>query len=446
VGFAAGAVLLELLANATPTRRTLVLSEQYAAIATGIVTYVYSQSGAQMSGVSKDDGSRGQVAWFTNTWVRFSVLHQARSATYPAASLYIMFSQQDSDVAFYGDNDGTVFLSSVVVAGLQRSAAFNRQFLEHLFGAVRTTGLFGFRPARVERTDYVKNGWGPYFNGSMGEHCCTESGIQPHYQANMHAQLILGGFITGKHSLFIDKVHEALRRLMAAFPDAWHWTEYMSEELAHMLLPLSWLYRVRRTPEVLGWLQRIAADLISHQRPCGAISEYLGPPGLGDLPPPDNAGYGKGEGSLIQSDDDPAADLLYTQNFALMSLHEAYAATGDPALSAARDKLIDFFVRVQATVDVPAGSADAVARLNGTWFRGFDIDKWEYWASTTDWAYGPWETENGWTVGWVTATISLRALNSSFWDASAFVAETIQGDEELIGTICQDFLGDALCV
>jgi hypothetical protein len=418
VGFAAGAVLLEQLGKSARAGTTSSPdeAEQYKAIAIGIVTYVYGQSGAQMAGVSKDDGSRGQVAWFTNTW--------------------------DADVAFYGDNDGTVFLSSVAVAGLQRSTAFTRPFLSHAFGAVRTTGVYGFRPARVERTDYVKNGWAAYFNGTMAE---TDGGAQPHYQANMHAQLLLAGHLTGKHSLFVDRVHEALRRLMGAYPDGWQWTEYMSEELAHMLLPLAWLYRLRSTPEVLGWLHRIAADLISHQRPCGAISEYLGPPGLGNLPPPDNAGYGKGEGSLIQSDDDPAADLLYTQNFAVMSLHEAYAATGDPSLSAARDGLIAFFVRVQATVGLPAGTADPVARLNGTWFRGFDVDKWEYWASTTDWAYGPWETENGWTIGWVAATMSLRELSSSFWDASNFVAETIQSDPGMIHAVCQDFLGDALC-
>lgn len=402
-GLAAGAALLGAKAE-----------RDYARIALEVVTYVYVHSQAQMAGVSKDDGSRGQVGWFTNSW--------------------------DDDVAFYADNDGTVFLSAVLVAGLQNSSAFNRRFLDHLFGAARTTGVFGFRPARVERTDYVANGWQHYFEYRGGE---FEPGAQPHYQANMWALLLWGSAETGKQRLFVDRVEESLRRLMNAYPTRWRWTEYLSEELAHMLLPLAWLYRVRPTATVLSWLRTIAFDLISHQRPCGAIGEFLGTEGLGDLPPPaSNAAFGTGEGSLLQTEDDPVADLLYTQNFALMSLHEAWAATGDARLAAASDRLADFLVRTQAHVSSEGGPT---RRLQGAWFRAFDVDKWEYWASNCDAGYGPWETENGWTIGWVSATLSLRALNSSFWEASMPVASAIRADQPLVDAVCADFLNASLC-
>ena len=54
----------------------------------------------------------------------------------------------------------------------------------------------------------------------------------------------------------------------------------------------------------------------------------------------------------MQENGDPSADLLYSQNFALMSLHEAAHAVGleTPAglrYSAAVDKLAEFFVRAQ---------------------------------------------------------------------------------------------------
>ena len=312
--------------------------------------------------------------------------------------------------------------------------------LNHLFGAVRTTGIYGFRPARVEKADYVKNGWEMYHKGTLTEH---DGGSQPHYQANMHAMLILGGRITQKESLFVDRVQEAMRRMMALPTTEWRWTEYLSEELAHLLLPLSWLYRLRPTPEVKGWLDVIASSLLARQRPCGAITEFLGTQGLGDTPPPsDNAAFGLGEGSLIQEDADPAADLLYTQNFALVAFTEAFAATGDAAMKAARDKLIDFFLRAQAR----APATGPASRLEGTWFRAFDVEKWEYWASTTDWAYGPWETENGWTVGWVSAAVSLAAKQSSFWDAMEPFVQRVRADPSVVQAMCLSYLTPAFCV
>ena len=124
-----------------------------------------------------------------------------------------------------------------------------------------------------------------------------------------------------------------------------------------------------------------------------------------------------------------------------MSLHEAYAATGDSAIKAARDRLIDFFIRVQAR-----SSSPNVSRLNGTWFRAFDVEKWEYWGSTNDVAYGPWETENGWTLGWASATMSLAKMESSFWDASAPFAKYLHERPEIVMAACLDFLPQHLCV
>lgn len=65
VGFAAGAALLRARADAT--------SPLYADVATGIVRYVYNQSGAHLTSGSpflsgNSSGARGLVVWFTNTW------------------------------------------------------------------------------------------------------------------------------------------------------------------------------------------------------------------------------------------------------------------------------------------------------------------------------------------------------------------------------------------
>ena len=75
-----------------------------------------------------------------------------------------------------------------------------------------------------------------------------------------------------------------------------------------------------------------------------------------------------------------------------------------------------------------------------------DVEKWEYWAAANDYGYGPWETETGWTIGWVSATLGLRAMNSSFWDAMQATADAI--DEGAAHAVCLDFfeeLGSVHC-
>ena len=55
--------------------------------------------------------------------------------------------------------------------------------------------------------------------------------------------------------------------------------------------------------------------------------------------PQSNAEYGTGETPLLQENGDPVTDQLYTTGFALLGLHEAVGATGDPRLRRAEDKL-----------------------------------------------------------------------------------------------------------
>jgi len=96
---------------------------------------------------------------------------------------------------------------------------------------------------------------------------------------------------------------------------------------------------------------------------------------------------------MSQDASDPAADLLYSNNFALQSLHEAAQATGDTGLAASADKLREFMIRAQTTTR--AGPEDSAAfgaelaraaRLEGSWLRSFDFSRWEYFAQGSDWS------------------------------------------------------------
>jgi hypothetical protein len=201
---------------------------------------------------------------------------------------------------------------------------------------------------------------------------------------------------------------------MEAYPDKWRWGDSM--ERARILLPLAWLVRVDDTPEHRAWLRRIADDLITTQDKCGALQERVIAAGSGEhyFAMRSNEAYGTGETPLVQKDGDCASDQLYTTGYALFGLHEGYAATGDPVLKKAEDKLADYLVRIQVR-------APRIPYLDGAWFRGFDYKRWDYWASSGDAGWGVWSAETGWAQAWTALILGLRVKNTSFWDMTAGV-------------------------
>lgn len=350
----------------------LLNNSKYKLIAKAIVEYVYTTSGSQERPTNKSDGSRGLVDWFTG----------------PA------MVQRST---FWGDNDGTVGISTAALAGLlfdtNELQWIVPKLLEQVFGLLRTTGEQGFRPASTTKPDMANRGWRSFFDATVG--VGAQMSI-PHMQANAWAIALWAGHATGI-GLFHQRVYTATSLLMDRWPEKWTCMQTETEELAHEVLVLAWLVRVNDTEQPRAWLDAVASDLIAHQRSCGAIQEWVNNTCIETFPK-SNSGYGTGEGGLMQENTDPVADLLYAQNFALMSLHEAAHAVGlqTPAgrrYSQAVDQLAAFFVRVQAhSTDQP--------NVDGAWLRAMDVDKWEYWASANDYGYGPWETETGWTIGW----------------------------------------------
>ena len=182
-----------------------------------------------------------------------------------------------------------------------------------------------------------------------------------------------------------------------------------------MLLPLAWLVRVRDTPEHRAWLTTMANDLVGAQVACGALRERLGGVGGGHyVIPQSNEAYGTGETPLIQAIGDPACDQLYTSGFALLGLHEAHAVLSDPKLKDAADRLAKFLCRVQIR-------SEKYPQLHGTWFRAFDYERWDYWASSADLGWGAWAVETGWGNAWTAAVLALREQDTTLWDATQTV-------------------------
>ena len=56
--------------------------------------------------------------------------------------------------------------------------------------------------------------------------------------------------------------------------------------------------------------------------------------------------------------------------------------------------------------------------IDGAWFRAFDYNRWDYWASNADDGWGAWCTLCGWIQSWIGVTEGLVNDDTSYWDAT----------------------------
>jgi hypothetical protein len=306
-----------------------------------------------------------------------------------------------SQSTYYGDDNARIFLGSVGAASLLKTDRWDRSILELILANFRTTGRHGFRGDSLKDHDLQTRGWQAYWQSGL-------ISLHPHFEA-----WIWNSYLWLYHKvgddLLLTRTRSAIRRLMEAYPN-WNWTNGIQQERARMILTLAWLIRVDDTPEHRAWLKRIVTDVLSHMGPEGAIREEIGREGQGAFGPPrSNAAYGTGEAPLIHDNGDPAADMLYTMNFAFFGLNEAARATGDRYYRDALDRMADFLLRIQAR-------SETHPDFNGAWFRAFDTERWEFWSANADGGWGAWSTQTGWSQNWIASTLVLRELNTSLWE------------------------------
>ncbi len=316
---------------------------------------------------------------------------------------YGLINWYEKGPVFYGDDIARVMFSTITARRLLKNTRWDASLLKCLLACLRTTGKLGFRRDRIDLKDFQEkdNDWKFFFNEEYISY-------SPHFQAYLWASFLWAYQMTG-YERFLSRTLTAIRMTMEAYPD-WRWTNGITQEIARMLLPLSILVRIRDTQQHRDWLKTITDALLENITPCGAIRERMGPIKMGLYPSPrSNDDYGKTEAALIQQNGDPAADLLYTVNYAFIGLHEAYKTTNDDVLGKAEDKLAEFLCRVQA-------ESDKMKFLDGAWIRAFDFEKWEYWGSSADLGWGAWCVESGWTNTWIASTIAMRIMNQSLFN------------------------------
>lgn len=332
-------------------------------------------------------------------WSAPAFLHDRRDS--PA---YGLVNWYDRGPIFYGDDNARVILAGLAVSRLLGDDRWDGQLMRCLLANWRTTGVHGFRRnfLRYPESFPEGRGWQYYKNEDFAN-------VAPHYQAYLWACYIWGYALTGYEPL-LATAKQAIRLTMEAYPDGWKWTNGLTQELARMLLPLSFLVHVEDTAEHRGWLERMCGELLRQMQPCGAIAEKLGALKNGKYPPPEsNEAYGTTEAALLQNDGDPVCDLLYTVNFAFLGLHEAAAGSG--SFRAAEDKLAEFLCRVQLR-------SGKHPYLDGAWMRSFDYRRWDYWGSSADLGWGAWCVESGWTNAWIAAVLAMRRTGHRLFDLS----------------------------
>lgn len=302
---------------------------------------------------------------------------------------------------FYNDDNARSILGLIGSAAFSGSHDWDREIVENILSNLRTSSRQGFQGGRLEQADILKNGWQYYWNRDL-------INPHPHFESWMWACYLWLYDKTG-YAPLLEKTKTAIGLTMEAYPDKWNWTNGIQQERARMILPLAWLVRIEDTPLHRQWLDMVVTKLLENQQSSGAIREELGGGGGMFGSTKSNKEYGLHEAPLIFENGDEVADMLYTSNFAFFSLNEAAKATGNVKYAAAVQRLSDFLTRIQV-------KSNKHKDVDGAWFRAFDYQRWDYWASNADAGWGAWSTLTGWIQSWIVATQVLVEQRQSYWD------------------------------
>ena len=325
---------------------------------------------------------------------------------------------------YYGDDNARAILGLIIGASALDTDEFDERILEAIIANFRTTGVYGYRGGMLSAEKIDEFGWEYYYNR-------TNKNYAPHFESMLWACYLWAYDKTGYEPL-LERTSTGISMMMTAYEETmkgdldngsgeWKSTNGIQQERAKMILPLAWLVRIDPSEEHIAWLDLMISDMMAYQdEATGALRDAVADEGYGviGLPPfKTNSDYGGAEAAVIQNNGDPCSDSLYTANFAMLGINEAYAAMASIGNTALASKyqdyatsLSDYHVRIQQVSDN--------AKYNGLWYRGFDYEKWEAYGSDGDAGWGIWCVETGWTQAWISATLSLQVMETNMWDYS----------------------------
>lgn len=245
---------------------------------------------------------------------------------------------------------------------------------------MRTTAKDGLRALRTDNLVYLQNGT-DIASLSEEEHGYPCS----HYNSYYSAALILCYLVTGREDM-LEMGVRGLETLMSLYPET---TREQSEtsELCRLVLPLSVMYMATKKEAHKEMLERVVTDL-ERMAYGGAYREW-------------DTGYKANcskkidsECSLLATNGDPVADLLYSVNWLPLGFAFAYEATRDEKYKAKWHSVAEFFIYSQTLSENEL--------IDGSWARGYDLDRKENYGVPHDVGWGPCSVESGWTVAEIT--------------------------------------------
>ena len=284
----------------------------------------------------------------------------------------------NSWVMCYQDDVARAILPTILCENY--TAEGSRHFgdaVEALRYLLRSTGPNGLR---------VSNTATPYMDAET-ERLYRETNYKfttkAHHNSFYQAMLLLA-YRAGGPAEFLEPAVRGLTTIMELYPENERETSE-TEELCRLIFPLSVLYQVTGEEKHRAWLYRVARDLERLRHPSGGYREW-------------DTGYKaacsrreNGECALLANNGDPVADLLYSNNWLPLGFAYAYMVTKDRYFYELWIGIASFMLRAQIHSEK--------AELDGSWCRGFDMERYEVYGVPHDVGWSPCCVETGWTMG-----------------------------------------------
>ncbi|WP_404404840.1 hypothetical protein [Jeotgalibacillus malaysiensis] len=234
---------------------------------------------------------------------------------------------------------------------------------------------------------------------SQGEHYMNslQVSMNPHFESIAHTAFLLAYQVSGDDR-FLNTAYKGTVYLLEHL-DEMKWMYSKTSAYARFSLAISGLLKFRDDEKLRNGLSHVMNYLISHQHSSGGVEEA-------DNPDPERYGY-EDTGVYIYNGEG-IADLLYTNNFMLMNVWEAWKQTGNEQYFEFYRKLRDFLVNVQVESES--------SLYHGGWMRAYDLNHGEYFGNNGDTGWGPYCMESGWTNGLIGTGLLLSKMNISLFD------------------------------
>lgn len=221
--------------------------------------------------------------------------------------------------------------------------------------------------------------------------------MNPHFESIAHTAFIQAYLVTGQREYLDTAIKGSIYMLERTEQLKFMYSR--TSGYGRFVLPLAYLLKHDESGAIRKGLEQVTDYLLSWQHSSGAIEEA-------DNPDPER--FGQEDAGVYIYNGEGIADQLYTNNFLLMNVWEAWKATGDEKYSKLYRDLTNYLCRIQIKSHDP--------RFDGGWMRAYDLNGKEYFGNNGDTGWGPYCLESGWTNAMIPTGMLLGLMNESIFE------------------------------